>query len=57
MCIRDRGVVVIELNENMQEVDSWIINTSYAYAARNYIGNIIVATRKGLEIIKLNINQ
>ena len=52
-----QGVVVIKLNENMQEVDSWVLNTSYAYAARNYMGNIIVATRKGLEIITLNNNQ
>jgi hypothetical protein len=52
-----QGVVVIELNEDMQEIDTWILNTSYAYAARNYMGNIIVATRKGLEIITLNINQ
>ena len=52
-----QGVVVLELDGNMQEVDSWVLNTSYAYAARNYMGNIIVATRKGLEIITLNINQ
>ena len=52
-----QGVVVVELDENMQEIDSWVLNTSYAYAARNYMGNIIVATRKGLEIITLNINQ
>jgi len=52
-----QGVVLIKLNENMQEVDSWVLNTSYAYAARNYMGNIIVATRKGLEIIILNNNQ
>ena len=51
------GVVVVELNENMQEIDSWVLNTSYAYAARNYRGNIIVATRKGLDIITLNNNQ
>ena len=49
-----QGVVVIKLNENMQEVDSWVLNTSYAYAARNYMGSIIVATRKGIEIITLN---
>jgi len=52
-----QGVVVLELDGNMQEVDSWVLNTSYAYATRNYMGNIIVATRKGLEIITLNINQ
>jgi len=52
-----QGVVVLELDGNMQEVDSWILTTSYAYAARSYRGNIIVATRKGLEIITLNINQ
>ena len=52
-----QGVVVVELNENMQEIDSWVLNTSYAYAARNYRGNIIVATRKGLDIITLNNNQ
>ena len=52
-----QGVVVLELDGDMQEVDSWVLNTSYAYAARNYMGNIIVATRKGLEIITLNINQ
>jgi hypothetical protein len=52
-----QGVVVVELDGNMQEVNSWVLNTSYAYAARNYRGNIIVATRKGLEIITLNINQ
>ena len=52
-----QGVVVIELNEDMQEIDTWILNTSYAYAARNYMGSIIVATRKGLEIITLNNNQ
>jgi len=52
-----QGVVVIELDENMQEVDSWILNTSYAYAARNYMGHIIVATRNGLEIINLNNSQ
>ena len=52
-----QGVVVLELDEYMQEVDSWVLNTSYAYAARNYMGNIIVATRKGLEIINLNSNQ
>ena len=52
-----QGVVVIELDENMQEVDSWILNTSYAYAARNYRGHIIVATRNGLEIINLNNSQ
>jgi len=52
-----QGVVVLELDGDMQEVDSWVLNTSYAYAARNYMGNIIVATRKGLEIITLNNNQ
>jgi hypothetical protein len=52
-----QGVVVIELDESMQEVETWVINTSYAYAARNYMGNIIVATRKGLEVITLNNNQ
>ena len=52
-----QGVVVLELDGNMMEVDSWILNTSYAYAARNYMGNIIVATRKGLEIINLNNSQ
>ena len=52
-----QGVVVIKLDENMQEVDSWILNTSYAYAARNYMGYIIVATRNGLEIINLNNSQ
>jgi len=52
-----QGVVVIELNEDMQEIDTWILNTSYAYAARNYMGNTIVATRKGLEIINLNNSQ
>ena len=52
-----QGVVVVELDGNMQEVNSWVLNASYAYAARNYRGNIIVATRKGLEIITLNINQ
>jgi len=52
-----QGVVVIELDENMQEVDTWVINTNYAYAARNYMGFIIVATRKGLEIINLNNSQ
>ena len=52
-----QGVVVLELDGNMMEVDSWVLNTSYAYAARNYMGNIIVATRKGLEIITLNNNQ
>ncbi len=52
-----QGVAVVELDGNMQEVNSWVLNTSYAYAARNYRGNIIVATRKGLEIITLNINQ
>ena len=52
-----QGVVVLELDGNMQEVDSWVLNTSYAYAARNYMGSIIVATRKGLEIITLNNNQ
>ena len=52
-----QGVVVIALDESMQEVETWVINTSYAYAARNYMGNIIVATRKGLEIITLNNNQ
>ena len=51
-----QGVVVLELDGNMMEVDSWILNTSYAYAARNYMGNIIVATRKRLEITALNIN-
>ena len=52
-----QGVVVLELDGNMQEDVSWILNTSYAYAARNYMGNIIVATRKGLDIITLNNNQ
>ena len=52
-----QGVVILELDENMQEVDSWIINTSYAYAARNYMGHIIVASRNGLEIINLNATQ
>ncbi|RMZ49425.1 hypothetical protein EB821_02475 [Candidatus Marinimicrobia bacterium PRS2] len=52
-----QGAVVLELDENMQEVDSWILNTSYAYAARNYMGHIIVATRNGLEIINLNNSQ
>lgn len=52
-----QGVVVLELDEIMKEVDSWIINTNYAYAARNYLGNIIVATRTGLEIIGLNNTQ
>ena len=52
-----QGVVVLELDGNMMEVDSWVLNTSYAHAARNYMGNIIVATRKGLEIIILNNNQ
>jgi len=52
-----QGVVVIELDENMQEIDTWVINTNYAYAARNYMGYIIVATRKGLEIINLNNTQ
>jgi len=52
-----QGVVVIELDENMQEVDTWVINTNYAYAARNYMGFIIVATRNGLEIINLNNSQ
>jgi len=52
-----QGVVVLELDGNMQEIDSWVINTSYAYAARNYMGNTIVATRKGLEIITLNNDQ
>ena len=52
-----QGVVVLELDGNMQEDVSWILNTSYAYAARNYMGNIIVATRNGLEIITLNNNQ
>ena len=52
-----QGVVVLKLDEYMQEVDSWVLNTSYAHAARNYMGSIIVATRKGLEIINLNNSQ
>ena len=47
----------IELDEDMQEIDTWILNTSYAYAARNYMGHIIVASRNGLEIINLNATQ
>ncbi|MBC8256134.1 MAG: hypothetical protein H8E85_02355 [Candidatus Marinimicrobia bacterium] len=52
-----QGVVVLELDDNMQEVESWILNTGYAYSSRNYLGNIIVATRNGLEIINLKNNQ
>ena len=52
-----QGVVVIELDENMQEIETWVINTSYAYAARNYMGHIIVAARNCLEIIDLNTIQ
>ena len=51
------ATLVIELDESMQEVETWVINTSYAYAARNYMGHIIVATRNGLEIINLNKSQ
>ena len=52
-----QGVVILELDERIRVIDSWLINTGYAYAARNYMGHIIVASRNGLEIINLNATQ
>ena len=52
-----QGVVILELDERIRVIDSWIINTGYAYVARNYMGHIIVASRNGLEIINLNATQ
>jgi len=52
-----QGVVVLELDENLVETNSWILNTNYAYAACNYMDQVIVATRNGLEIIDLSITQ
>ena len=46
-----QGVVVFTLDNNMGIQDSWILTTSYAYAARDYNKHILVCTRNGIEIL------
>ena len=46
-----QGVIVLELDENVDIVNSWIINSSYAYSARIYNRSIIIVTRKGIETV------
>ncbi len=48
-----QGVLVFELEENMNIVNSWVLTTSYAYTARDYNGHVLVSTRNGIEIISI----
>ena len=54
-----QGVVIFELGQNLNRGSSWILGSSYSYAARNYkhtkfdSNHILVSTRNGIEIFKL----
>ena len=48
-----QGVVVLKLDNYMNAINSWVLNTAYAYTARDYNGHILVATRNGIEMFKI----
>ena len=43
-----QGVLVFELDENMNISNSWVLTTSYAYAARDYNGHVLDAMKNGI---------
>ena len=48
-----QGVIIFELDNIMNVANSWVLNTSYAYTTRYYNGYALIATREGIEIIKV----
>ena len=48
-----QGVIIYDLDRDMNITSSWVLNTSYAYTAKYYNGHALVATREGIEIIKV----
>ena len=47
-----QGIVIMQLDNEMNEVNSWLISSSYAYSSRYYKGYILVSTKNGIEGIK-----
>jgi len=48
-----QGVVVFELDNDMNIDNTWVLSTSYAYTARDYNDHVLISTRNGIEIIKI----
>ena len=48
-----QGVIIYELDSAMHIINSWVLNTSFAYTANYYNGHALIATREGIEIIKV----
>ena len=48
-----QGVVVLQLDENMNIDNSWVLTSSYAYAARKYNDHVLVSTRDGIEMFNI----
>ena len=48
-----QGVIVLKLADNMTVENSWVLTSSFAYAARAYNEHVLVSTRHGIEIFKI----
>ena len=49
-----QGIVAYKFNDNFILEDYSVLTTSYAYSTRYYNNHLLVSTRNGIEIVKIN---